>query len=425
MLKIAFILDSAAMSGGANVIFRHAMELVKRGMTVAFVSRILITPRDVDWHPIAKMVGDPHLLWLDYHAVSQHRFDVAFATWWRTFFDLWKIRAERYAYFVQSIESRFYLPHEHVIRTAVDATYEAPVGFVTEARWIRDYLKRMHGHTAELAVNGIDKSIYRPEGKVLAPHRRGCLRVLLEGPLDVGFKNVPASIRLAHEGGADEVWLLTSSSVERVVGVDQVFSRIPQTQTAAVYRSCDVLLKLSTVEGLFGPPLEMFHCGGTSIVYSVTGYDEYIVHGRNGLVARPHDEASIRSYIRRLKETPELLQNLKDGALATSNSWPDWRESGRQFEAALSALICRPTVERSELGTYSRRIWKMVENHRIELDYRLANANGFLARLGARSNAAGELDITLGRLLYAAMRTSEMRLRRGIRGFLKGPVAKR
>jgi hypothetical protein len=56
---------------------------------------------------------------------------------------------------------------------------------------------------------------------------------------------------------------------------------------ASVYRSCDDILKLSLVESMFGPPLEMFHCGGTAIVYNVTGHDEYIVHGRNALVAEP------------------------------------------------------------------------------------------------------------------------------------------
>ena len=55
---------------------------------------------------------------------------------------------------------------------------------------------------------------------------------------------------------------------------------------SGIYRSCDVIVKLSYVEGMFGPPLEMFHCGGTSIVYDVTGHDEYIVHGKNGLVAK-------------------------------------------------------------------------------------------------------------------------------------------
>ena len=80
----------------------------------------------------------PNLLWIDHNEVSSHRFDLAIATWWRTFFDLWKVQADRYAYFVQSIESRFYPLEERVVRAAVDATYDAPLGIITEAPWIRD-----------------------------------------------------------------------------------------------------------------------------------------------------------------------------------------------------------------------------------------------------------------------------------------------
>ena len=125
------------ISGGVNVVFRQAMELAGREITTAIVCNAPVTRASVLWHPIAEMMEDPHLLWLDYHQAAEHCFDLAIATWWRTFFDLWKIKANRYAYFVQSIKSRFYPLHERVVRRAVDATYDWPVGFVTEAKWVQ------------------------------------------------------------------------------------------------------------------------------------------------------------------------------------------------------------------------------------------------------------------------------------------------
>ena len=44
------------------------------------------------------------------------------------------------------------------------------------------------------------------------------------------------------------------------------------------------MLKLSRVEGMFGPPLEGFHMGATCVVTAVTGHEEYVEHGENGLV---------------------------------------------------------------------------------------------------------------------------------------------
>ena len=38
-------------------------------------------------------------------------------------------------------------------RAAVDATYDAPLGIITEARWISDYFHRLSGRDAGLAVH--------------------------------------------------------------------------------------------------------------------------------------------------------------------------------------------------------------------------------------------------------------------------------
>ena len=119
MRKIAFVCPEPGIAGGFNVIFRHAMELARGGVTVAIVCKTPVTAAHIGWHPIAEMADHPNLLWLDYNEVSSHRFDLAIATWWRTFFDLWKVQADRYAYFVQSIESRFYPLEERVVRAAV------------------------------------------------------------------------------------------------------------------------------------------------------------------------------------------------------------------------------------------------------------------------------------------------------------------
>lgn len=69
-----------------------------------------------------------------------------------------------------------------------------------------------------------------------------------------------------------------------------------------IYRSCDVIVKLSYIEGMFGPPLEMFHCGGTAIVYDVTGHDEYIVHEKNALVVKTDDDKQVINYIKWIKK---------------------------------------------------------------------------------------------------------------------------
>jgi len=355
--SVAFVVSSGDISGGTNVIFRHAMHLAETGVQVAIVSNPALTRKAVSWHPVSAVFSHPKLRWLDFFDASAMKFDVAIATFWITCFDLWKVNAANYVFFVQSIESRFYPASDRMLRNVIDAMYDLPWGFITEAKWVERYLQQIHQQVAAVVPNGIDKELFCCDGPALSPRRPGKLRVLVEGAIDVEFKNVPTAIRLARQAEADEIWLLTPSDVRSYPRVDRVLSRIPQESTPLVYRSCDLVLKLSLVEGMFGPPLEMFHCGGRCIVFDVTGHDEYIEHGRNGIVVSTGDEAGVVAALKRLCEMPPLLENLKRNAVATSVSWPDWEQSGARFLGALQQVIERGTIDRAQLARYSRRLW--------------------------------------------------------------------
>lgn len=393
MPDVAFLIDSGELSGGTNVIFRHALHAIEQGWRVTFVSPRRIERSEVQWHAIGKHYDHPNLQWLDFIGVIERHFDIAIATWWRTCYSLWKVSAERYVYFVQSIESRFYKRSEEATRYAVDATYDLPLGHVTEATWIRDYLERLHGRRAVLARNGIDKNIYVNDGPALAPRQPGKLRVLVEGAVDADFKNVPLSLRLARQAEVDELWLLTTSRVDRTLDVDRVISRVPPEETPAIYRSCDVLLKLSLVEGMFGPPLEMFHCGGSCVVYDVTGHDEYIRDGHNGFVVRTGDEAAIVERLRLMREDPLLLDTLKRNAIETAVAWPGWPDSSARFLEAVQLAAENGAADRATLGRQTRRVWSFLEAAARERgDIRAELQTPHLEMPGFHVHSAGTLD---------------------------------
>jgi hypothetical protein len=111
-----------------------------------------------------------------------------------------------------------------------------------------------------------------------------------------------------------------------------------------------VLIKLSTVEGMFGPPLEMFHCGGTAIVFDVTGADEYIVSGRNALVVPRDNPQAVIETIHELRDAPAKLSALKGGALETASQWPSWERSSAEFALWVNAVMKEPATNRAELS---------------------------------------------------------------------------
>ncbi|WP_417909395.1 glycosyltransferase family 4 protein [Candidatus Electronema sp. PJ] len=359
-MKIGFLLGSPGISGGSYVIYEHASRLKRRGHQVAIITRHEVNAAEYSWHPCAH-----ELDWLYLEQARAESFDVLLATWWKTPLLFSELQSVHYAYFVQSIESRFFPPPDPqhyknldriIWREMCDKTYSYAVPMLTEAAWIQEYLYKNYNNQAWLVRNGIRKDIYTVDGETIDLRKPDRFRVLVEGPVDVFFKNVPTAIKLAKEAGVDEIWLLTSSAIQQYPGVDRVFSQIPIHETPAVYRSCDLVLKLSYVEGMFGPPLEMFHCGGTALVYDVTGHDEYIVHDQNSYVVAKDNEQEVVRLLQHLKDNPQELARLKQGAAETAAAWPDWEICSTQFEQALREIVAGKPVSREYLVRYTKEL---------------------------------------------------------------------
>ena len=341
-LSIAFLLGSPDISGGTYVIYEHGIRLQKMGHRVTIVTEGPVEASRYGWHPSAGQ-----LIWRTFEDLEEKNFDLTIATWWQSVFLLQKIKSRKYLYFIQSIESRFFpvqdsevfaLRDIDILRDWCENTYKIDLPVITEAKWIQDYLLDHHNRSSFLVRNGIRKDIYSETGVKVEEKSKENLRVLVEGPLGVFYKNVEKTIELCQQAGVQSIWLLTSSEIDSYPGVERCFSKIPIFKTAEIYRSCDVLVKLSYVEGMFGPPLEMFHCGGTAIVYDVTGHDEYIRHGENSIVVERDNEVKVVEWLEKLQCEPGMLEKLKRGAAATARDWPDWDTAAGDFHLAMVSI---------------------------------------------------------------------------------------
>lgn len=357
-MKVCFLLWSPDISGGTNVIFEHATRLVEMGVDVTIVTHDSVSSERLSWFP-----GSENLAWRTFDQISAHQFDVAIATWWRTVFSLHLVSAKKYVYFVQSIESKFYPEGEVFLRNTVDMTYMLGLNIITEATWIKSFLEKNYGCSVHLVRNGIRKEYFFDTISPIEDRQENKFRLLVEGPLGVSFKNTELAVELAKKSNADEVWLLTSTEIAYYSGVDRLFSRVPISEVGAIYASCDAILKLSTVEGMFGPPLEAFHCGATSISYDVTGFDEYIVDGKNALVSFSRKDEDVIEKINCLASNKDKLNALKDNALITARAWPSWDISSKAFMEACSDISCNGNgnITSSVLEYKTAIIWSSYE----------------------------------------------------------------
>jgi O-antigen biosynthesis protein len=333
-VKVAFLVNDLQLSGGIGVVVRHARGLAKdHGFDVS-----LVLVRDWDLPHWSGYDDLPHLHVLSLEEARNQRFDVAVATWWETTFSLFTVPAKRYAYFVQSLEDRFY-EHDQAERVGAGLTIDLPVAFITEARWIQRTLAELRPDApCHLVRNGIDKEVFASPDAIAA-NVSGPLRILIEGDPTVWFKGVPEAAAAAMAVSEPRRVTVVTGRPEAIgTKVDRVVTHVPHREMANLYADTDVVLKLSRVEGMFGPPLEGFHMGATCVTTEVTGHDEYIEHGRNALLVDWDDRTGTTRQLELLAKDRRLLHELRCNALATAHGWPDWSQSTQFMALALKRV---------------------------------------------------------------------------------------
>ncbi len=331
-MNVAFLVNDLQLSGGVGVVVEHARQVGRHGIDATLV---LARERDdPDWR--FRGLGDVEVLSLG--EARTRSWDVAIATWWETTSALLELDAARRAYFVQSLEDRFYRPDDPQ-RLGAALTHDLPLQVITEARWIAETLEELRDQRALLVRNGISKDVFASPAET--PVRlHGPLRIVVEGNPHVWFKGVGEALASVRQ--MREPHHLTVVTAARDLDADEIVGPLSHEEMAALYARSDVVLKLSRVEGMFGPPLEGMHCGATCVVTAVTGAEEYVEHGRNGLVVDWDDPRGTSRALDLLARDRALLHSLRLGALATARSWPSWEQAGTMMAAALREVARRP-----------------------------------------------------------------------------------
>jgi O-antigen biosynthesis protein len=274
--------------------------------------------------------------------------DILIATAWSTAFVIAELKADRKFYFVQSDETRFHEPDspwEKITRLSYLMDYE----YITEARWIQTWLKEQFNKDSGLVPNGLDPEIYH-EVEPLVP-KGSKPRILLEGAIGLPYKGMAQAFEAVKNIDA-EIWCVSSyGRVKADWKCDRFFESVPMSEMKKIYSSCEILLKLSRVEGFFGPPMEMMACGGAVIVGKVTGYDEYIVDNENALVVDPFDIKGAEDAVRKLIEDKDLYRTLVENGKRTSEQW-SWETSLDKLEE----IIKNPARKSSSIPENNLRL---------------------------------------------------------------------
>jgi len=339
-MKVAFVLPKIQLAGGIYIVLEHARRLAKDHD----VDVTIVLSRDVKVrHPFPSV---EHLVCIGLEEAAGRTYDVALATWWETIFALPSLEAKRYGHFIQNFEDRFYRPSENVLRLRAAAPQMLPLSFVATSSWLAEQLRTIQpGAQCYVVLSGIDKEVFPISAPEFSPPAAP-LRIVVEGPPAVWFKGVSeavASVKRMRE--PHELTLVTgefSAPLEMEAVAHEVFSRLTHNEMAELLARSHVLLKLSRVEGMAGPPLEAFHMGATAVLTPVTGHDEYAIHGWNCQVVGFDDLAGTARTLDLLARDRKLLHVLRTNALATAREWPDWSTSTAELASVLREIADSP-----------------------------------------------------------------------------------
>jgi glycosyltransferase involved in cell wall biosynthesis len=175
--------------------------------------------------------------------------------------------------------------------------------------------------------NGVDTEFFRP---VAASPRGGALRVGWAGSLKNhtsehrGVPNFIAPAVAAVEGAE----LCLAAREERW--------RTPE-EMREFYQSLDVYVCASRSEGTPNPCLEAAACGVPVVTTPVGNMPELIRDGETGLfIAR--DVGDIAAKLRRLRDDPQLRQQMGRAARAAVEAW-DWRYQASRYVEMFEAVL--------------------------------------------------------------------------------------
>jgi len=312
--KIYYLVPGVKISGGIVVILQHANRLLERGYDVKILS--LNNGNDASWFPDQKVEILPYNRTRE--ILKSGEVDILIATAYSTAFTVDMAVARRKIYFVQSDESRFFSDNKELCKI-IKKTYSLPLEYMTEAKWIQKWLKDEFNHDANYVPNGLDDNIFY-QTEPLKPKTKKA-RILIEGAINVSFKGMKDSYNAVKDLDC-ELWIVSNNGKPgKGWKYDKFFENVPFGKMNKIYSSCDVFLKMSRVEGFFGPPMEAMACGCAVVVGKVTGYDEYIEHKKNALVVKQGDVEGAKKAIKSLISDNEVRNKLIEGGYGTVKNW--------------------------------------------------------------------------------------------------------
>jgi glycosyltransferase involved in cell wall biosynthesis/SAM-dependent methyltransferase len=258
-----------------------------------------------------------------------------------------------------------------------------PRAVFTHSALLEAEVRPLVGGAAWSLPNGVDSAFYAPDS---APRSRAT-----GAPLVVGWAGSVANFGAEMRGLPNVI----QPACAALPGVElRIAAREDRLRTAdemrAFYRSLDVYVCASRVEGTPNPCLEAAACGVPVVTTAVGNMPELIAHGENGyLLPRSADAFAVA--LARLRDDERLRLTMGTAIRRRIEAEWDWSRRAEGFAAMFDAALAAPRGEREAAACVTRGLDALRRHdrvaaavaftHALDADSRCALAHAHLANL--------------------------------------------
>lgn len=335
--NIAFVLPSTDISGGINVVLKHADILREHGWDVTLIDAIHPTTLKKSLKEYEYRLSLPgYNVLTAYKTKPELYFDTIVATLWSTLEYVKEYaNARNRLYFVQNFETDFYNHGDGLPRFLANASYRDQTGvqYVTMSLWCKEWLKKKYGKDARYTPNGIDLQYYPSHKRTFSAKEK--VKILIEGDSKSEYKNTDEAFRIVEQldpAKYEISYLSYRKEPKPWYRVDHFYNRISPDKVGEVYAKSDILIKTSLLESFSYPPLEMMATGGLSLVVPNGGNVEYLRDGENCLFYKQGDISDALEKLEQLVTNKALRDKLVKGGHDTARAY-QWKKLEKQVLA--------------------------------------------------------------------------------------------
>lgn len=315
-MRIAYLLESAELSGGVRVVLDQARALAQRNHDVCVFIRQgnpSWYPYPVPWRAAADLVS----------AANAYGPDVAIATFWTTLEVAARVRAELAVHLCQGIECDF-IEYAGLACDIAEAYHRVHYKLVI-GPWLKERLRAHFGKQAfDIAVVGqcVDGQMYRPsllhDMQVLSAR---IPRILLPG-MNTPVKGVADALAALHvlrrKGRRLRIVRVSPQPIDRraegLDEADEIHVHVSPREMARLYRSASLVLTPSGEAEGFGLPFaEALLCRRPVVATAIPSY----------MSLKPHQDHADLVPVGDVEALAQAIEHVLDHRLAA------WRKAAR------------------------------------------------------------------------------------------------